>query len=95
MDNNIEYYVKSNQVKTTIVKCTKVRKKGLKLNLSQKEMLVYTTYMWRYKISLNTKQSRKLSNVIGHKICPKYLMKPVMCELEYLATYYQVSIIKF
>ena len=32
--NNIEYDVKSYQVKKTIVKCTKVRMKGLKFNIS-------------------------------------------------------------
>ena len=38
--NIIEYDVKSYRVKTTIVKCTKVRQKGLKFNRSQKDMLV-------------------------------------------------------
>ena len=38
--NTIEYDVKSYQVKTTIVKCTNVRLKGLKFNRSQKETLV-------------------------------------------------------
>ena len=40
MGNIIEYDVKSYQVKTTIVKFTKLQQKGLKLNRSQKEMLV-------------------------------------------------------
>ena len=41
--NTIEYEVKSYQVKTTIVKCTKVRIKGLKFNRSQIETLVWPT----------------------------------------------------
>ena len=39
-DNNIEYNVKSCQVKMAIVKWKNVRLKGLKFNHSQKEMLV-------------------------------------------------------
>ena len=42
--NIIEYDVKSLQVKTAIVKCTKVPQKVLKLNRSQKEIFVYSTY---------------------------------------------------
>ena len=38
--NTIEYGVKSYQVKTTIVKCTKVLQRVFKLNHSHKEMLV-------------------------------------------------------
>ena len=38
--NTIEYDVKSYQIKTTTVKCTKERQKVLNLNHSQKEMLV-------------------------------------------------------
>ena len=43
--NTIEYDVKSYQVKMTIIRCKNVRQKGLKLNPSQKKMLIYSTYM--------------------------------------------------
>ena len=49
MGNTIEYDVKSYQVKTTIVKCTKVKPIGFKFNRSQKNMLVWPTSMWRNK----------------------------------------------
>ena len=38
--NAIECAVKTYQVKTTIVKCTKVRVKGLKFKRSQKDIFV-------------------------------------------------------
>ena len=43
--NTIKYDVKSHQVKTKIVKYTKVHIKLLKFNRSQKEMLVSPTIM--------------------------------------------------
>ena len=43
--NIIEYDIKSYQVKTTIVQCTKLHIEVLECNLSQKEMLVWPTSM--------------------------------------------------
>ena len=43
--NTIWYDVKSYQFKTTLVKYTRVRIKGLKFNSSQKDMLVWPTSM--------------------------------------------------
>ena len=45
--NTTEYDVRSYQVKSTIVKWTKVRPKGFKFNRSQKETLIYLTSMLR------------------------------------------------
>ena len=47
--NIIEYDVKLYQVKTNVVKFTKVWLKGLKFKRSQKEMLVWPAIMWRNK----------------------------------------------
>ena len=57
--NTLEYDLKSYQVKTTIVKYTKVRMKILSFNCSQKDILVLPTSMWWNKTNLNTKQSCK------------------------------------
>ena len=43
MGNTIEYDVKSHQVKTALVNCTKVGIKGFKFDTSQKEVLVWPT----------------------------------------------------
>ena len=59
ISNTIVYDVKSYQVKTTIVKWTKLRLKGLYFNFSKKEILVSPTIMWRNKTNLNIKLSRK------------------------------------
>ena len=57
--NDLEYEVKSYKIKKTRLKCMKLRLKGLKFNRSQKETLEWPTCMWRKKINLNIKQSRK------------------------------------
>ena len=57
--NNVDYYVKSYQVKTTIVKFTKARIKWLEFNRSQKEALESPTSVWCNKKNLNMKQSSK------------------------------------
>ena len=57
--NTIEYDMKSYQFKTVIVKCRNLRVKGLKLNRSQKNMLVYLTTMWHKKTKIKKKQSHK------------------------------------
>ena len=59
MGNTIEYDVKSYQVKTIIVKCTKVYIKILKFNYSHKKTLGWPMSMWRNKINLNKKRSPK------------------------------------
>ena len=43
ISSTIEYYVKSYQIKTTVIKCTKSATNGLKFNQSQKDMLVQPT----------------------------------------------------
>ena len=56
--NTIEYDVKSHQVKTTIVKCTKVHIKGVRFNRSYKNMLVWQAGIWCNKPNLNTRQTK-------------------------------------
>ena len=56
--NTIEYGVKAYQVKTAILKCTKVRIKGFNFNSSQKKMLEWPTSMWRNKTNLNMKWTK-------------------------------------
>ena len=58
MGNTIEYDVKSYQVKTTILKFTKVQLIGLKLNQSQK-MCWYGQQECDAIKNLNRKRSRK------------------------------------
>ena len=58
MGNTIEYDVKSCQIKTDIVKFTKVCIKVLNFNRSQKEMLVWPACGWNKKINSNKKWSR-------------------------------------
>ena len=64
MGNTIEYDVKSYQVKTTVVKCTRVQLKGLKFNRLQKEVLVYPKNVWHNKTNLIKKLSRKRLQIL-------------------------------
>ena len=59
IDKTIEYDVKSYQVKTAPVKCTKLSLKGLKFKRPHKDMLVWPMSMWHNKTNLNMKQPHK------------------------------------